>query len=85
MHYTWGVRSLVFESEKRVLITYKQKGIHMKKIMIFLAAMAMTTLFAQANQVSIKTPATTTALETEAPIPTEGDTNGTTEEGVPGR
>jgi len=81
MHYTWSVRSLVFESEKRVLITYK-KGIHMKKIMIFLAAIAMTTFFAQANVVSTEI---TTALETEAPAPTEGDTNGTTEEGVPGR
>ena len=48
----------------------------MKKIMILLAAMAMTTLFAQANVVAT---ATTTALETEVPAPTEGDTNGTTE------
>lgn len=51
----------------------------MKKIMILLAAMAMTTLFAQANV------ATTTALETEAPAPTEGDTNGTSEKAAPER
>ncbi len=53
--------------------------------MIFLATIAMVTLFAQANQVTIKTPETTTALETGVPVPTEGDTNGTTEEGVPER
>lgn len=52
----------------------------MKKFMILIAAMAMTTLFAQAN---MEKPASTIALETEAPAPTNGDANGTTEEATP--
>jgi len=54
----------------------------MKKLMILLAAMAMTTLAVQAND--IKTMDAVTAMETEAPAPTtDGDTNGTTEEAAP--
>jgi len=53
----------------------------MKKIMILLAALAMTTLFAQAN---MQAPEITTALETEVPVPTDGDTNGTIQEATPG-
>jgi len=51
----------------------------MKKLMILIAAMAMSTLAAQADNVA---PVETTiaAMDTEAPTtPTDGDTNGTEE------
>ena len=48
----------------------------MKKFMILIAAMAMATLAAQADNVA---PATDSviAMEVETPSPTEGETNGT--------
>jgi len=49
----------------------------MKKMMILIASMAMATVAIQANG---QAPTTMSALETQAPAPTEGDTNGTTEE-----
>jgi len=56
----------------------------MKKFMILIAAMAMTTLAAQADNVA---PATDTVMSMEAgtPAPTEDDTNDTngTEEATP--
>lgn len=51
----------------------------MKKFLILLAAMAMTTMFAQANEVQ----EAASTIAAEAPAPTEGDTNGTTEEKAP--
>jgi HAMP domain-containing protein len=53
----------------------------MKKMMILIAVMAMATLATQADNLA---PVTTTvaAMDTEAPAPIEGDTNGT-EEVVP--
>ncbi len=52
--------------------------------MILIAAMAMTTLIAQANDIQpIDT--TVAAMETEAPAPIEGDTNGTEEAAPEGK
>ena len=48
----------------------------MKKIMILLAAMAMTTLAAQAEIIE-PSQVTVVAMEADTPAPTEGDTNGT--------
>jgi len=45
--------------------------------MIILAAMAMTTLFVQANNPAPDMP--TAAVETDDPTPIAGDTNGTEE------
>jgi len=72
----------VFVTKKGLLEPIKSKGKTMKKIILFFVAIAMTTLFVHAN---IESPTTTTALETEVPVPTDGDTNGTTEEAAPRR
>jgi len=50
----------------------------MKKIMILIAAMAMSTLAIQADNVQ-KATDTVIAMETAAPVPTEADTNSTKE------
>ncbi len=76
MHYTLLVR--IKHSTKKVF-TYS-KGNRMKKMMILIAAMAMATVAIHANE---QVSTTISALETQAPTPTEGDTNGTTEETVP--
>ena len=55
----------------------------MKKIMILLAVMAMTTLYVQANNPIPDMPAS--AVETDAPAPIEGDTNGTEETAPEGK
>jgi len=52
--------------------------------MILLAAMAMTTLAVQADNLApVET--TVAAMDTEAPAPTEGDTNGTEETAPEGK
>ena len=48
----------------------------MKKIMILLAAMAMTTLAAQAETIEASQ-IVAAAMEADTPVPTKGDTNGT--------
>ncbi|HFQ60722.1 MAG TPA: hypothetical protein ENK39_00285 [Epsilonproteobacteria bacterium] len=59
----------------------------MKKMMILIAAMAMTTLAVQANDMQNVEQATATvaAVDTEAPAPTDGDTNGTEEAAPEGK
>ncbi len=51
----------------------------MKKMMILIAAMAMTTLAIQADDMQNVEHATaaTVAVDTDVPTPTEGDTNST--------
>ena len=50
----------------------------MKKIMILIAAMAMTAMTAQASD--IQPEGTVISMDTETPAPTEGDTNETESE-----
>jgi hypothetical protein len=56
----------------------------MKKMMILIAAIAMTTLAVQADNVAPVT-STVAAMDTQAPAPVEGDTNGTEEEAPEGK
>ncbi len=55
--------------------------------MILIAAMAMTTLAVQADDMQNVEQATATvaAVDTEAPAPTDGDTNGTEEAAPEGK
>ena len=54
----------------------------MKKMMILIAAMAMTTLAAQADNVA---PVETTVAAMDTAAPTDGDTNGTEEAAPEGK